>query len=164
MDPVKSTVYLRLTYIVILNFYLGCKDVKRQKSNKSSEGSSTISTTEIEEVIEQLKMEKYRKSTRRNYYSIWKVFNKFYIQLDRKPGNWEDRITLFAAYLIKENRKSTTVKSYISAIKAVLADINVTVNENTYLLNSLTRACRLTRDSYSIRMPIQRELLNVILN
>ena len=150
--------------MLILNFYLGRKDVKCQKSNNSSEGSSTISTTEIKEVIEQLKMEKYRKSKQRNYYSVWKVFNEFYMQLDRKPGSWEDRITLFAAYLIRENRKSTTVKSYISAIKAVLADINVTVNEDTYLLNSLTHACRLTRDSYSIRMPIPRELLNVILN
>ena len=123
-----------------------------------------ISTTEIEEVIEQLKKDKYRRSTQRNYYCVWRVFNQFFIQLDRKPNNWEDRILLFAVYLIKENRKSTTVRSYISAIKAVLADINVSVDENRCLLNSLTRACKLTRDSFSVRLPIQKDMLNVLLN
>ena len=89
--------------------------------------------------------------------------NNFFVQLDRKPGSWENRITLFAAYLIKENTKLTTVKSYISAIKAVLKDINIEVNEDKCLLNSLTRACHLTKDSFSIRLPIQRPMLNVIL-
>ena len=76
----------------------------RKKNVKSSHGSSslTISTAEIEEVIEQLKMQKYRSSTRKNYYCVWKTFNLFYIQLDKKPNNWEDRIILFTAYLINQ--------------------------------------------------------------
>ena len=152
----------------MISSYLGRQkkiSSSRMKSHKgSSLTSSTISTTEIEQVIEQLKKDKYRRSTQRNYYCVWRVFNQFFIQLDRKPNNWEDRILLFAAYLIKENRKSTTVRSYVSAIKAVLADINVLVDENRCLLNSLTRACKLTRDSFTVRLPIQKDMLNVLLS
>ena len=125
--------------------------------------SSSISTNEIEELIEQLKRQKHRSSTRKNYYSVWKTFNRFFIQLDRRPDSWEDRIVLFAAYLIQQDKKSTTVKSYVSAMKAVLADVNIEINENRFLLNSLTRACRLTRDTYSVRVPIQRRFLESIL-
>ena len=57
-----------------------------------------------------------------------------------------------------------TVKSYISAIKAVLADINIRVSEDRYLLNSLIRACRLHKaTSIRLRVPIQRPMLNMIL-
>ena len=59
----------------------------------------------------------------KNYYGIWKTFNQFIVRLDFKPTNWEDRITLFAGHLIHLGRKSNTVKSYISAIKAVLSKI-----------------------------------------
>ena len=108
-------------------------------------------------------MKQYRDSTMKNYYCIWKTFNEFFIRLDNKPDKWEDRITLFVAYLINTDRKSTTVKSYISAIKAVLANLNVTVNEDRCLLNSLTRACRLTKDTVTIRRPIQKRMLEMLL-
>ena len=55
------------------------------------------------------------------------------------------------------------MKSYILAIKAVLAEINVKVNENKCLLSSLTGARRLTNDSVRIRLPIQKDLLNLLL-
>ena len=48
---------------------------------------------------------------------------------------WEQRITLFVAYLVKEKKKSSMIKSYISAIKAVLADVNVLINEDRCLIN-----------------------------
>ena len=102
--------------------------------------------------------------TKKNYYTIWKSFNAFFVKLDVKPNNWEDRITLFMAHLINEKKKVSTIKSYISAIKAVLADINVTVNEDRYLINSLTRACKLHSDcTIQVRLPIQRTMLNIIL-
>ena len=56
------------------------------------------------------------------------------------------------------------MKSYISAVKAVLADIYIEVNEDRCLLNSLMRACRLTKDTYSVKTPIQRQMLDKILN
>ena len=65
--------------------------------------------------------------------------------------------------MINENKKSTTVKSYISATKAVLLPINIEVKEDTCLLNSLTRACKLTKDKVTVRLPIQKDMLEVIL-
>ena len=80
-----------------------------------------------------------------------------------KPNNWEDRITLFVAYLIDKNRKSTTIKCYISAIKSVLKDNLIEVDEDRYLLSSLTRACQILNDKVKTRLPIGKDLLHVIL-
>ena len=118
----------------------------------------------MKNIVEYLQQNQHRSTTRRNYYSVWKSFNKFFVALDRKPEDWEHRLLLFAAYLINQGKQSTTVKSYISAIKAVLRNINVKINENTCLLNSLTRACRLLNDTtVRLRLPINREMLNIIL-
>ena len=98
-----------------------------------------------------------------NYYGIWKIFNKFIVHLDKKPNSWEQHITLFVAHLIDQNRKASTVKSYVSAIKAILSLIDVEVHEDTCLLNSLMRACKLTNTSVHTQLPIQRDLLNLLL-
>ena len=100
---------------------------KIPKGSSTSSKSSSISTKAIESIIEDLCAKQHRNSTLKNYYNIWKIFNLFFIRLDVKPNNWEDRITLFAAYLIDLGRKSRTVKSYVSAIKAVLAKIRIEV-------------------------------------
>ena len=91
-------------------------------------------------------MQKYRNSTKNNYYKVWKIFNEFFVRLDDKPMMWEDRIVLFAAHLINERKQSQTVHSYLSVIKAVLSDNDIQVNEDRYLLNSITRACKLNYD------------------
>ena len=151
---------IRLSSFYIAACHRKCK-LGGESSNSST--SSKISTAAIEDIINDLKLHKYRDSTHRNYYGIWKTFNEFYIKLDRKPRAWEDRIVLFAAHLISENRKSTTIKSYVSAIKAVLSQINIKVHEDTCLINSLTRACKLEKDRVSVRFPIRKPLLNIIL-
>ena len=94
---------------------------------------------------------------------MWRSFNNFIIRLDRKPKLWEDRLVLFVGHLINCNKKSTTVNCYISAIKAVLAKDGVILNENRYLLNALTRACRLSDNTVRTRLPIQKGLLHLIL-
>ena len=58
--------------------------------------------------------------TKVNYRSVWHTFNDFFLKLDVKPSKWEDRLTLFIGHLISKNRKSNTIKSYISAIRAML--------------------------------------------
>ena len=75
---------------------------------------------------------------RNNYYGIWKNFNRFILRLDIKPTNWEDRLVMYVAYLIHMKRRSTTIKSYISAIKAVLFNGGIAINEDTALLAALT--------------------------
>ena len=97
------------------------------------------------------------------YYTVWKLFNKFYLRLDHKPKTWEKRLILFMAYLIDNKKQSSTVKSYISAVKDVLKSLGITLNQDEYLLTSLTRACQLNNDSVRLRLPIRRGMLNILL-
>ena len=98
-----------------------------------------------------------------NYYSIWKAFRKFYLRLDVKPKNWEDRLTLYIGYLIDQKRQSTTICSYFSAIKFVLREDGIRVHEDSFLVSSLTRACKLKNDTVHARLPIQEDMLMSLL-
>ena len=98
-----------------------------------------------------------------NYYAVWKLFNKFFIRLDYKPPTWSDRLTLFVAYLIENNKQSATVKSYVSAIKAVLQSYNIKFSQDEFLLNSLTRACRIHNDVVKTHLPVHKGILSIIL-
>ena len=118
----------------------------------------------MENLIVRVRHKSKRCSTQKNYYSVWKAFNQFFIKLDVKPASWEERLTLYVGYLIQNNKKSSTVRSYISAIKAVLREDNITLSEDKYLLSSLTKACRFINDKVQTRLPIQKGLLRIILN
>ena len=131
--------------------------------NSSSSSSGTISTLELRSIIERLKLNRIRDSTRRNFYSVWRQFNNFFLQLDHKPEEWEDRITLFVGYLIEKNKKAQTVKSYLSAMKAVLAEDKIKLDPDTFLLSALTRACKFKNDYVKTRLPIHKHLLMKIL-
>ena len=136
----------------------------RQNSQptKSQGSSSSISTKDMQLIVDKLKSDHLRSSTKRNYYSVWKSFNSFYLRLDEKPSQWEDRLTLFVAFMVEKETKSTTIKSYISAIKAVLKDIDIDLQEDRYLLSSLTRACKLNNDVIRTWFPIQRNLFGML--
>ena len=77
---------------------------------------------------------------------------------------WEDRLNLFVGYLIQGNKKSTTVKCYVSAIKAVLLMNSVKISEDRYLLSSLVKACKIKNDVVRTRLPIQKGMLSLILH
>ena len=91
---------------------------------------------EISSIVEQLKHNQHRNSTKKCYYAVWKLFNEFFMKLDLKPKKWEDRLTLFVGYLIENEKQSSTVKSCISAIKAVLKMNGIKITEDEYLLAS----------------------------
>ena len=114
-------------------------------------------------VVDKLRFQCHRDSTKKNYYGIWKNFNSFYLRLDRKPTSWEERLVLYVAYLIDAGRKSTTIKCYISAIRAILQDADVHLEENKILLTSLTRACRIHQDRATMKLPITKSTLYLIL-
>ena len=139
------------------------KKKKKSKSGSSNSSQSTISTDSMLDTIERLRVWRHKGSTRENYYAIWKNFNQFYIRLDRKPGKWEDRILLYVAFLIESNKKSTTIRSYVSALKAILTVNKIEINEDRFLLSSLTRACKMKNDSVKTKLPIHKSLLNLIL-
>ena len=84
--------------------------------------------------------------------------------MDIRPNNWEDRVLLLATHLIHNKKKATTVKSYISAIKAVLLENGYELCENKFLLNSITRACKLVNDKVTPCFPIKKGMLRMILN
>ena len=108
-------------------------------------------------------MDRIKTSTRKIYCSAWKKFNEFFIRLDRKPDTWEERIILFVGFLIEQKKQSQTIRSYLSALRAVLRDDGVTLNENRFLLSALTKACKYKNDQVRTRMPIQKSMLKVIL-
>ena len=144
--------------------YNNQKRTRRSTSDKLSTTSSRISTSSIEKIIDKLRMQKHRDSTRNNYYTVWKLFNKFFISLDRKPDKWGSRLALFVGYLIECKKQISTIKSYISAIRAVLKDNKIKLEEDQYLINSLTKACRLINGKQvRHRLPIQKPLLRIIL-
>ena len=133
------------------------------KDYESSTSTSRISTKAMQHILERLKLQNKRKSTEMNYFRIWRKFNNFFIKLDMKPASWEDRLTLYITYLVKRGLQSSTVKSYISAIKAVLRDDGYEIDNGKLMLGSLIKACRLVNDKVRTRLPIKQKLLEILL-
>ena len=117
----------------------------------------------MKRILENLKNCTNRESTANNYQSIWRSFNKFLIKLDRKPALWEDRTALYCAFLIDNGLQSATLKSYVSAIKKTLVNDGYNWQDSRILLNSLAKSCRLINDKVHTRMPINGNLLEIIL-
>ena len=137
---------------------------KSVSSNSSSSKKSTLSTKSLLAEVDYLKSHRHRDSTRENYYKIWKLFNDFFLRLDIKPLEWSKRIILFVGYLIQQKKKSATIKSYLSAIHATLKTEGIKINDDQFLISTLTRACKLKNDEITNRLPITKSLLQKIIN
>ena len=107
-------------------FYVTDRKKVRKKSrsinSSSTSESSKISAQDLQLVVDRLLCNQYRSSTAKTYFSVWRQFNTFVIKLDIKPPTWEERTTLFVASLIDRGVQSSSVKSYVSAIKKMLTD------------------------------------------
>ena len=117
---------------------VGVQGHTSKQSSTSSQTSNTLSTKGLEDIVECLRCQCYRDTTKRNYYNVWHSFNKFYLRLDEKPMSWENRIILFIGYLIDQGRQSATIKSYVSALRVVLKQDKVKLQEDEFLITSLT--------------------------
>ena len=95
---------------------------------------------------------------------MWRLFNEFVVELDAKPSSWGDRLMLFVGHLVNEKKQSGTIISYISAIKAVLWENRIQISEDKFLLSALTKACRIENDVTSVRFPIHKDLLRMIIS
>ena len=84
----------------------------------TSSESSKISTASILQLLDNMKTKQHRSSTSDVYYNVWTNFNKFLVRLDNIPHDWEAKTALYCGYLVKKGAQSSTIKSYISAIKA----------------------------------------------
>ena len=117
----------------------------------------------MEHLLESLKCKSTRASTQKKYHEIWMKFNKFIISLDRRPALWENHVALYCAFLVEKGNKSTTIRTYISAIKKILKEDGYDWNDQIVLLNSLTKACRILNDKVKTRLPIQMGLFELLL-
>ena len=135
----------------------------KKKGTLSSSTSSRISSKHMQLIIDKLLGQTTRNSTTNNYLSIWRQFNKFVINLDKKPKLWEERVMLFIGYKIDQGMQSSSVKSYISAIKKMLVDDGYPWDDQKVLVASLTKACKLVNDRVRTQLPIQCSLLELIL-
>ena len=133
-------------------------------SRSTSSESTKHSTDGIKMVMQKLIALQNRASTTETYLMVWRQFNRFLINLDYMPRSWKDRATLFITFKIEKGLQSNSVKSYVSAIKRILSDDGYQWDNNKMLLSSLTKACRLINDSVRTRLPIQCNLLEVILH
>ena len=114
-------------------------------------------------ILDKLKYQQNRESTTKTYLAVWRQFNKFLLNLDRMPDTWEFRTILFVGYLIEKGMQSSTIKSYVSAIKKTLMNDNYQWKDINVELASLTKACRLKNDVVYTRLPIQCGLLELIM-
>ena len=98
------------------------------------------------------------------YYGVWKNFNQFLLKLDTIPPKWEDKISLFCAHLIENNKvQSSTLKSYMSALKLVLEEDGFKWDFDKILLSSLIRTCKDENDKANDRLPIKKAMLENLL-
>ena len=117
-------------------------------------------------MLEKLKVHHHQPSTDVNYYGICKLFNNFFL-LDWTTNQavQEDRLALFATHLvINEKLKSQTVKNYTSAVRSILKSENIFLNNDSYRLSVLAKACKLHNDDLTVRLPIQKNLMLIILD
>ena len=113
--------------------------------------------------MDKFKTQQHKKNTSRNYYNVWKNFNKFLIKLDYKPKTWEERTAWYGAYLVDKGIQSSTLRSYISAIKTTLTLDDYQWEDEKLKLAILTNACKNENDERQTRLPIQNGLLELIL-
>ena len=117
----------------------------------------------MQDILDWLSANQHRSSSKSNYLSIWRHFNNFLIKLDKMPKNWEMHTSLFCAHLVEQGIKSTTLRSYISAIKQTLSIIKYNWDNSLIMVNSITRACKLHNDTMITRFPINIGLLETLL-
>ena len=123
---------------------------------------ASISSSKISMILDELKGLKNRASMNHNYLSIWHSFNNFLLKLDEQPPHsWESRLALYGVFLVDKGVQSSTLKSYMSAIKGVITtdDENYQWDESS----SLIKSCKNLNDRFKTRLPIQIGLLEMIL-
>ena len=79
------------------------------------------------------------------------------------PKLWEERVSLYCAFLIDNGAQSGTIKSYVSGIKHILKTDGYAWDNDKILLETLTRSCRILNDRVKTRLPISENLLELIL-
>ena len=136
---------------------------RSKATSRASTSSSCISSDDMRRTLERLKCTQIRNSTKHSYQSVWKKFNEFMVKLDNWPDSWEDRVSLFGAYLVEQGIQSSTLRSYVSAIKHTLQLDGYKWLDDKVLLSVLVRASRMVNDTLMVCLPIYLGLLELLL-
>ena len=114
--------------------------------------------------VDSLRADRLRETSKLTYHNVWKNFNDFIIDFNLVPLSWEKKLVFFCTYLVEECKvQSSTLKTYISAIKSTLLSDGYLLSDDQLLLNCITRTCRKRNDRIYNRMPIGKNLLDVML-
>lgn len=122
------------------------------------------SLTQYRRIKNIIKNNRLQPSTKRSYKKTWNRFNKFISQFDIIPPKWEDRIIVWATHLAENRKKSATIKSYISAVHYCLSLDGIKVPHSNCELAAIIQAAKHSNDELYVRLPIQKDLLKLILN
>lgn len=123
-----------------------------------------ISLDLFSRIVERLSNDGIQPTTKIMYHSVWCNFNKFLLSFDDLPTTWEDKMVLYASFLADIGSSSSTVSSYMSAIRYVLRHDGIEINNSCCKLSSIIRACKLHNDVITVRQPIRSGLLELILD
>lgn len=148
--------------------------LSRMNDRSDTPSVSTRSTTDEKDmkysllqyrrIKDLLKTYKLRCSTRKSYKRTWNRFNKFISQFDTIPPRWEDRIIVWATHLADNRKKSATIKSHISAVRYCLQLDGIQVTHQSCELAAIVQIAKQYNDELYIRLPIQKDLLQLMIN
>ena len=91
------------------------------------------------------------------------IFNKFVFSLDHKPKTWEEKFMLFAADLVNKGVQSSTLKSYIAALRTSLRTNGYKWTDDNFELQAIIKGCKMENDQLKVRLPIKNTLLEILL-
>lgn len=100
-----------------------------------------------------------KKSTKRTYRSHYLAFTRFLLSLDNMPELVDDQLALFVAYRTQKGDYGSTIESYLSGIRSMLALDGIQINTRTTRLRALIKACKYKNDRVIQRMPIKENML-----
>lgn len=135
----------------------------QQGSCSTSQEPAKISLQLFQRVVDRLHNADVEWSTKAIYYRVWCLFNRFLLCFDDLPTTWEEKLVLFAAFNVEIGNAPATISSYMSGIRYMLRHDGIEVSNVSCKLASIIRACKISNDEVSVRRPIRKKLLRLIL-
>lgn len=135
----------------------------KKGSCSTSEEPAKISLQLFRRVTERLYNADVELSTKTMYYKTWCLFNRFLLCFDDLPTSWEEKLVLFAAFNVEIGNAPATISSYMSGIRYMLRHDGIQVSNMSCKLASIIRACKVANDVVSVRRPIRKKLLKLVI-
>ena len=108
----------------------------------SSSDGTKLSLDYLTHIAKKFKTQNRQPSTKHTYKQAWYNFNDFLICMDKMPDSWNDRICLFVPQLIVEKHPPPIIQSYVSAVKAILREEGVEIEDNSVALAALIHSAK----------------------